>query len=389
MINNSIKPYNLIVVFIRPHHQAQREKLNGIYAAAIEHGWLVLVADEPYTDKRLRELITTCHPLGCLIDSTAYPPTVPASRRRKSFMNYGIPVVLFGDNIVRISRASTMRLNENAVIVAALRKFRNLRIGHFAFVSDGRGLFWCEKRQRHFTRAVRSWSLDVFYNKADNPNNITQMTAWLNTLPVPTGVLLAADHLGTTFYLAVKKSGLSIGKDIFVIGVDNDEAICSSLSPSLSSVHPNFNQAGYEGTQLLASHIKNPSAPPLHLTYGVIELSKRASTATPFKDRRVGKGLAFIDEYACTRINVKAVANVMSCSRRLAELSFREHTGMTILTAIRNARISKAKSLLTSTRMPIDSIPPMCGYNSAPQMKTLFKKTTGMTMREWRAAHPS
>jgi len=47
--------------------------------------------------------------------------------------------------------------------------------------------------------------------------------------------------------------------------------------------------------------------------------------------------------------------------------------------------IRRACTLLRNEAIPIDAIPYQCGYASSPAyLKTLFKRQTGLTMREWR-----
>ena len=68
----------------------------------------------------------------------------------------------------------------------------------------------------------------------------------------------------------------------------------------------------------------------------------------------------------------------------MAEKLFRQHTGISILQAIQTARIDTAKNLLKNGSMAIDDIPSFCGYDSTAFFKTVFRRETGMTMREWR-----
>ena len=41
-------------------------------------------------------------------------------------------------------------------------------------------------------------------------------------------------------------------------------------------------------------------------------------------------------------------------------------------------------TLLKNNNIPIEEIPSFCGYDSAAFFKTIFRRETGMTMREWR-----
>ena len=74
----------------------------------------------------------------------------------------------------------------------------------------------------------------------------------------------------------------------------------------------------------------------------------------------------------------------MGCGRRQAEQLFKLHTGLSILQAIQKSRIDKAMLLLKDNKIPIEEIPSFCGYDSAAFFKTIFRRNTGRTMREYR-----
>ena len=94
--------------------------------------------------------------------------------------------------------------------------------------------------------------------------------------------------------------------------------------------------------------------------------------------------MEFIANNSCSHISSRDVTDCMGCSRRLAEELFRRHTGVSILQAIQRARIDTAKNLLKNGNMAIDNIPSFCGYDSTAFFKTVFRRETGMSMREWR-----
>ena len=76
----------------------------------------------------------------------------------------------------------------------------------------------------------------------------------------------------------------------------------------------------------------------------------------------------------------------IKCSRRLADLRFRELQGMSILDAITERRLDEVKRLLTGTRDKMDAIASSCGYRNPTYLKNLFKKRFGMSMRDFRAS---
>ncbi len=61
--------------------------------------------------------------------------------------------------------------------------------------------------------------------------------------------------------------------------------------------------------------------------------------------------------------------------------------GVSVRDLVMREKIERAKNLLEKGRMPIGEIPAACGVNYNSHLPVLFKKATGVTMREWRHAH--
>lgn len=379
----------IVLVFIRQQHQSQREKTNGIYSAAIRRGWQIQLIDSAFDPATFRVQKRIWSPIGCLIDDSALPHkgTLPQRIAKQELL--GVPTVLLGRDSTRKRQIFDCSVqNTRGPSIAAVQILREIGITDFAYVGDPNRPIWSVERGRHFAKATESWQCQT-YGGADpgSPAGQEELTAWIRNLHRPAGILLGADHLALPFYAAVKRTGHSIGKDLFVVGVDDDERLCTTLSPSLTSVKPNFFKAGYNGIEILAHRLENPSLPPQYVIYEAKEIIRRASTIRQMSDKRISAGLLYIIEHGQEQIGSEDVARKMGCCRRLAEKLFIRHTGKSILNTIREGRLEKAKSLLENTDYPIDDIPAMCGYHSLPHFKVYFREQTGMTMRDWRKRH--
>ena len=96
------------------------------------------------------------------------------------------------------------------------------------------------------------------------------------------------------------------------------------------------------------------------------------------------KAMAYIDRHALEGIGVMDVVRHLKCSRRLADLRFRELQGRTILDAITERRLDEVKRRLARTRETIDAIASACGYGNSTYLMNLFKKHFGMSMGKFR-----
>lgn len=373
----------IVLLFVKPCFHSHRERIRGVYAAAIERGWHIQQIDAEPTVEHLRNDIQMWNPIGCLIDPSVMSKHIDPYALRL------IPTVLMGSGEATLQWDQFDHCAQDcrSAVTTAIAELTHLRLNHFAFLGDPARPNWSVGRGRFFKEDLPTDATFSEY-EGPNPNTVRGRNAvakWLRRLPRPCGCFLAADHMAASFYTAAAKAGLCIGTDLPTLGVDNDERICLSLAPHLSSVQLDFFKNGVNSVRLLEQRLSNPSLPPQRITYGTLGVIRRASTSPIYYDRRTTKGMAFVNTHGCERITVNDVAKEMGVCRRLAEKLFREYVHLSILGAIQKVRIEKACTLLRNEAIPIDAIPYQCGYDASPAyLKTLFKRQTGLTMREWR-----
>ena len=376
----------VVLLFVKPLFHSHRERIRGVYAAAIERGWQVQQIDAEPTLERLRKDVQMWSPVGCLID----PSVMKARMDVRAFRL--VPTVLMGrgEAKLRWNRVDHADQDFKSPVKAAISELTSLGLEHFCFFGDPERPYWSVQRGSSFKEGLPAGSTFSEYAGPD-PSTVRGRKAaakWLRTLSLPCGCFLAADHVAASCYAAASDAGLSIGTDLPTVGVDDDERICLSLTPHLSSVQLDFFMNGMNSMRLLEWRLANPSLPPQQLMYGTLGVMRRASTSPTYRDFRVTKGMAFVNAHGCENITVNDVAAAMGCCRRLAETLFRKYTGASILAAIRKVRLEKACTLLRNRALQIDAIPFQCGYAASPSyLKTLFKRVTGLTMREWRNQH--
>ena len=373
----------VVLFFVKPLFHSHRERIRGVYAAAIERGWHVQQIDAEPTVNRLCNDIQTWNPIGCLIDPSVMTGHIDPRALRL------IPTVIMGRGEATLpwEQFDYSAQDFRSPVTAAISELTRLGLKHFAFFGDPGQPYWSVERGQFFREGLPPDSTFSEY-AGPNPNTVHGRKAvvkWLLSLPRPCGCLLAADHMAISFYTAADAAGLAIGSDLPTLGVDDDERICKSLKPTLSSVQLDVFMNGANAVLLLERRLSDASQAPQRITYGTLGISRRASTSPYFNDHRATKGMIFINEHGCEGLTVNTVAKEMGCCRRLAEELFRRHTGISILDTIRKVRMEKCMSLLRNKSVPIDAIPYQCGYGASPAyLKTYFKKQTGMTMREWR-----
>jgi len=371
-----------IVFFFQSTNQSSwRSKLAGVYRFAREHDWFIHVIERSASTSEIRQAFRDWQPIGCLVDRALGIGNAPDDLLKT------VPTVFLDDTTDEEHRRHPCLLHDSAAeATLAGCELLKLKCRSYAYLGTGKRFSWDNQRLERFRRDVHAAGMKTHELPRKN------LQAALKQLPMPCGILAANDLCAIEVYHAAIAAGLKIPDDIAVVGIDNDEMLCESVSPGLTSAEPDFEGAGYRLAKMLASEIelarrgrKRRGKPPLE-HYGPVRIVRRGSTAARSPaSPRVRRALEFIRLHACEpALSIDDVAAEMGCSRRLATLRFRAETGRSILDTILDRRVDRACELLTKTVLPIETITVHCGYASSSFFKRQFRARAGMTMREWR-----
>ena len=354
-----------------------RQKLAGAFSDARERGWLLQVADGGDSPRRIREALRTWRPIGCLVDRAQCAGCAPDAAFGE------LPVVYLDQDPVRPSVRHPCVLHDSAATArAAARELLDTGRSSFGFVGSDPPRFWSREREAAFRNAVRAAG-GRFSSYRRGP-----LGAWLAALPRPCAVLAANDATAQRVHHAARACGLRIPQDMALCGVDNDELFCEAVQPGITSVAPDFEEAGRRLSAALAREIERPGSGPALVRYGPLKVVRRGSSGTiahPLGNPRVGQALDFVRANACLGpVRLDDVARAMGCSRRLATRLFRDATGKSVLEAVHDARFEHACELLRLTDKPVFLVVAECGYASESFFKREFARRTGRSMRQYR-----
>jgi len=279
----------------------------------------------------------------------------------------------------------------DSVGVEAARFF--LRSGgfkSFGFVPDYRGRSWSTLRGDAFAAELRKegFACPRYEHPPLDRENTAHFKAWLRNLQKPAALFVAYDDQAITVIELCQSIGLSIPRDVSVLGVDDDELIDESCSPTLSSVHPNHERQGFLAAARLNALMLGKPAVPRHTEIPILTISARGSTRNESPAGvLIQNALAYIAKNCHHGIDPTAVARHLQVSRRLLDLRFKQIAGISVSTAIREQQLAAVCNRLTTTEDPIDRITELCGFSNVNYLKSLFKQRFGTTMRDYRA-HP-
>ena len=246
----------------------------------------------------------------------------------------------------------------------------------YAFLHSSPVTDWSKDRFLAFKRTLYDagfWCEELFEPSA------------ASKLKRPAAVFAAHDDRAFELIKHLSAKRIRVPGGVAVLGVDNDALICENAGTRISSVQPDFEKEGFLAAETLDTMMAGGAAPGRTILVGVREIVRRESTSEQSNaGRLVQKAIAYIDRHVLEGIGVTDVVRHLKCSRRLADLRFRELHGRSILDTITERRLDEVKRRLAGTKEKIDSIALACGYANPNYLKNLFRKKFGMSMRDFR-----
>lgn len=377
-----------ILVFTRFSSSGFRQVMEGVRRLAESDGWNLRVIETGKSRRTPTEIVEAWRPDGCIVYCPQRGLTIPSAFHRR------VPTVLVSPVVPPKERdVFWVRHDSTATGHRAATALLRLGLEHFAFVGWEISREWSRARCRGFCDELADIGLscEVFRGtwRMDDPLTAQKaLAAWLERLPRPLGLFAANDRVAEIVISACADAGLSVPDDVSIIGCDNDPEICETLRPTLTSLMPDFADAGFRAARLLEEALAGKRSRAD--VYGDIGIVVRQSTRRlRTQGHSVAKALEYIRLHAVEGIGVPDVVQVMDVSRRAAEQAFRSATGKSILEEINDIRLARAELLLRNPRQNIGAVAQLCGWKGDNFLKRLFKSRHGVSMRTWRDSHAS
>jgi LacI family transcriptional regulator len=213
-----------------------------------------------------------------------------------------------------------------------------------------------------------------------------EIARWVASLPKPVGIMACTDQLAFWLLDACRRAGVAVPEEAAVVGVENDETLCTLASPQLSSVAFEGERIGYEAAALLERMMAGEPPPTASLLLPPRGLVVRQSSdIMAIDDLQVVAAVRYIREHACHGINVADVVKHAGLSRTLLERRMRRAIGRTPGEEIIRLRFNRVKRLLVETKLSLAAIADRCGFEHPQYMAEAFKRLFGMTPGSYRA----
>lgn len=252
------------------------------------------------------------------------------------------------------------------------------RFGYF-----GNLAIWSNEREAGFVEGLKAYvdgetpgpEVAVFEAGGEEPFNTERIDGWLAELSTPIGVFACNDEHAMALLDRLAARGMRVPEDVAVLGVDDDPLINRLVTPSLSSIAPNFETIGYEACRLLERLMDGEAAPagPTRICPAGVS-ARRSTELLAVEDEAVRAAMRYIREHHAEPITVEDVLGAVPAARRTLERRFRKALGRTVLYEIHRVHVERARRLLAETNLSIAEVATASGFTNATQLGLVFRK---------------
>jgi len=376
-----------ILLLIEPSRGYERALLRGIARYAQLHGpWIIPREAAFWENRHHRVLMSQIRSADGII--------MRENACRDEILALGKPAAISNYATERIDGAVNIHSDHRAIGNLAASHLIERGFLHFGFCGYGR-FFWSRQRYEGFRSRVEAVGRTVDCYDAARPSRAMPwekeqafVIDWLRSLPKPAGVMCCVDERSHQIAEACKAAGIAVPEDVAIVGVDNDEMICTLSSIPLSSVSLTAEMGGYEAASRLHQLINGRGSTRRAVMVHPADVVARTSTDVfAAQDPHISKAVRFIGGHCREILYVSDVARAAGLSRRVLEKRFRILLDRSVNEHIRQCRIRHICKLLTDTDMTISDIAIAMGLSDAAHIARFFKSRSRMSPAEYRRTH--
>ena len=212
-------------------------------------------------------------------------------------------------------------------------------------------------------------------------------------LPKPVAVMADTDRRAAQVLAACLDEGLAVPADVSVLGCDNDPVFTLHTRPTLTSVAPPHREQGHriavELDRLMKARRQGREVEGVRLSLPSARVVARESTRPVGAQEVFARRIAeFVRENAAAGPKVADVARHFNCSRQLVETAVRADRRQTVRDFIADCRVEEAKRRLRAKGATVVQVAAECGFKTAAHLSHLFRRRTGLSIREWLRSTP-
>ena len=306
--------------------------------------------------------------------------------RRREVVASGIPSVLIEDALtpsraVRARHTVTLLCDHEAEGRAAADYYLSRHFRSFAWLGPDSPTDWSLRRRHGFAARLA----EAGFSCADVSGPDSSLPRRLARLPKPCALFASHDFRARQALEASASADIAVPHDLAVLGVDDDAAICTTVSPALSSLPTNDVRLGYAAGRILNELLRGAADGGRTIRFASHRIVTRLSTdADALSDRFVAEALRHARGHLADRLDAATLARRIGYSKHMLQIRAERALGHTLGDEIRRMRLAAAKELVAETDSPIADIAEACGFTSVSHLALRFREKFAMTPLAWR-----
>lgn len=211
------------------------------------------------------------------------------------------------------------------------------------------------------------------------------VSSWLRSLPRPTAIFACDDQFASQITEICKLGGIAVPQEVSVLGVDNDELICSISDPPLSSIALDVEQGGYNAAASLHQMLHGESRKAIDIVIPPLRIEERKSTERyATDDALVLQTIDFIRNNLTRPICVDDLLRNVPISRRVFERRFMQEMNITAYKFILHCKMEELASRLATTDCPLNELAQDLGFGDYSNIARVFRRYYGTTPLQYR-----
>jgi LacI family transcriptional regulator len=356
----------------------------GAQQYALEHDWQTIIVDEYAEDT-----LTRCK------ENTCYDGVIARASKKLALLSQEmqIPVVNVWISSpacdlvpsVLADSAAMGQMRAEHLLSRGLRRFASLtfhddraeRLELLAFTSKLNAAgFTCNSLWLPYDSgtALQKWR-----------KMQTAISDWMDHWELPIGVFVGAEMPGRLVAQECLKRGFRVPEDVAIIAGRNEEALCESPRPTLSSIEVGFERVGYEAARLLDKLMQGKKAPADPLLIPPAGVVIRESTDFfAVDDETVMSAIKFISQNSHRDLSPDDVAHAIAIEPRTLHRYFQKHLNRPVAREILRVRLERAKRELVQGKRSMEEIARAVGFGNALRMCNVFQRELGVSPRQYR-----
>ena len=215
----------------------------------------------------------------------------------------------------------------------------------------------------------------------------TELENWLASLPKPIGIITWSTDQARILISICQENGIVVPNEVSVVTCEYDE-LSAALAPiSISGIFQDPSRVGFEAAKTLHG-LMDGNRPATTITrIDPIDVIERDSSRTAgASDEFIQRCLGCVEQGLDTGINTTKLAQLMDISRRTLEIKLRRSLNKSPSAVIDEAKLRRAKEMLSDTDRPLDEIANRTGFSSVSAFSRFFKRKLNTSPSAYR--HP-